>query len=1046
MRQRLTLVTFVAIILAASASARGEEAAAAPAGAEPQRSLLADRPVRFWPLVEDEVKADGTRDTSVLWPIYRRVDGPAAKALRVFPFWFASESATDRDRVAFPLVWSFVDKAEDRSTLVVAPLLFRRRQGDATAGTVFPLYWWRRSPRETSHVVFPLVWHASDAQLETSSTLVLPLYYHARRLEGSTRVLWPLLGTSDDACETRGQALSWLVRWTASKTEPATGAVGVGVPHLLGLYGRETGPGSSAFRVLSIGPEPLGASIVGGHSRADEDELHAFPVLFWKRGVDGGHLVVAPIFGRGESSSERWGMALPPLIRWERSKTTAGDGKDAAGIPGVLDICGDSREGERREVHGPTLFPGLGGGLALARFARHGPETTASHVFPVFWQRRSPEGGYLHVFPLYGQSREGTRETHWALTPLLRIMSDPGAHETEIDAPFPLVAWRSSEAEHHFRALPLVWWTKRASGEELGTVFPLAWLRKDATSVDRLLLPLYIDHEDLGAQKRTQVFLGPTYIRTRAPDLERDDVLFPLISRTREPGHDHERALPLYWHERDDRIGRETRIVFPIYWHGREGEREFTHILPFYGEHRDGERSVRRFFFGPVLMTSRFQEERGERARTDVLWPLGSYERAPGETHVRALPLFWHSENEKREEATTVAFPLVWRFRDRDRRTLIVFPFFAGEEEGASTTRSVLGPLYVYHREGAADAPTITHAPLWPLCAYTRGPDRTHVRALPLFWHESDRAAGTSRTVGFPLFWHARGPERATDVVFPFYASFERGERRTQLFGGPLYVRTRDGDARTDAVLWPLFVSSRHGDAVHAHAFPLYWYRSRGEGEDRSSSRVVFPLYWHFRQGLDAEQVHVFPLYRYAREGAYTRHTALYPLFYRGQGPGRSDAGFLWPLGKYASDGVESRYRFAPLVFGKSTPGEAYTLAPLLLYRHDARGQAVDDWQWRRLLAPVSVLSGGGERHVAVFGALVNVNTSAAKDYDVRILHKLVQVSNVKGERTRRFSPLFRYESSEAKKSVDFSLLGPVFRYVREGDRKEVRIFHFIRI
>src|SRR5207249_141459 len=157
------------------------------------------------------------------------------------------------------------------------------------------------------------------------------------------------------------------------------------------------------------------------------------------------------------------------------------------------------------------------------------------------------------------------------------------------------------------------------------------------------------------------------------------------------------------------------------------------------------------------------------------LWPLMAYERGPQRVHLRALPLFWHERAPHR--ATDATFPLPLNHQRRATRTqptLAPPPFRAGHDGAQTVAGPFLGPLYVYSRDGEGAQATVTHAPLWPLMAYERGPQRLHLRLFPLLWHE-------------------RAPGSATDVVFPLYVNHERGASRTQLFLGPLYVRTVDG-------------------------------------------------------------------------------------------------------------------------------------------------------------------------------------------------------------------------------------------------------------
>src|SRR5205814_1836067 len=111
--------------------------------------------------------------------------------------------------------------------------------------------------------------------------------------------------------------------------------------------------------------------------------------------------------------------------------------------------------------------------------------------------------------------------------------------------------------------------------------------------------------------------------------------------------------------------------------------------------------------------------------------PIVRYRSDPDRTSAHLFPLFWHERDRARDATTTVAFPLFWRFHDKEADTLLALPLYGHHEDAAGATPSFLGPLYVYSREGEGARAKVMHAPLWPLGAYERGPDRTHVRALP---------------------------------------------------------------------------------------------------------------------------------------------------------------------------------------------------------------------------------------------------------------------------------------------------------------------------
>ncbi|HVY60266.1 MAG TPA: hypothetical protein VHF22_01380, partial [Planctomycetota bacterium] len=463
MRRSLRLVLLLVLALAPTcASAAGVEESAAPAQAaatapaapapatrtaSDEAPVLADSAVGLWPLVSVERADDGTRKASVLWPLFRYESGPAGRRSSFVPLWWHSSDATARSTVAFPLVWSFADRTADTSTLVVAPLLGYRRVKDRSAGAVFPLYWWGSGGGESAHVAFPLVWRFSSEAARSSTTVVAPLWFDFRSGDETTRLaaplvywhdapggvadrvvfpfywsfeapgrssrtLWPLGGFADDEGATSGNALSYLVRWRRSKADPGTRGVDVGAPGILGFFSRSTSPGASATQVLHVGPPEAGVSLVGAWRSPAGSGFHAFPLVFQGRSGDERHLAVLPLFAGGGDARRAWGMALPPLVRWEGPADPAAPPDEprsqAAGVPGIFDLYRHESGAHGDETRAASILPFVGGGLPLAAWRRT-PEERRFHAFPLVYgcERERDGSGYAHVFPFYSDIHRG---------------------------------------------------------------------------------------------------------------------------------------------------------------------------------------------------------------------------------------------------------------------------------------------------------------------------------------------------------------------------------------------------------------------------------------------------------------------------------------------------------------------------------------------------------------------------------------------------------------------------------------------------------------
>lgn len=646
-----------------------------------------------------------------------------------------------------------------------------------------------------------------------------------------------------------------------------------------------------------------------------------------------------------------------------------------------------------------------------------------SLLLPLYWYtaRGTHYRRFISPLVLYSHNRRKKWWYLWWTAPPILFARSPGRSVSMV-LPF-FYHHRRASSQERILALPLLLsYFYRRPGTSEGMVGPLHY-RRDANRSHTVIFPLLWRFKNHRTQ-RSHTVVGNVFVRA-GPTSYNAGVL-PLVYFGKHRHGSHQIFWPFFWNQRDHQRGRITTQVLNAYFWRRGAS--FGHgLMPLYGYERryDAQGHVSsKLGILPLLYHANSRESRV------VVTPLGGYvhDRVAGRKTLVVGNVFWHRSSARVMWSvvpllwryagagvdTTVLFPLYWRFRPRRGwKTDLVLPVFAMLRK-RQRRLLVVGPFYHYERPGARSFG------LAPLLFVGVGKRLTYAHVFPLVWHKQNHERGTGFTVvgpafnvrqrhghtsgvfpvlwwgrkgparfgvGFPLVWYFDNRRRRsrTLVVGPFFhhqkrhtlhgglvpAVFwhaNRVERRYTVWSGPFLYRQR-GD-RKFGMLAPLLFVTRNGpnrwsmtlppvvhyrqDRYRAHLWtPLFGFgidRQRGSlygyvgpvGWSQSahrSAQVVFPLFWRFAdQRAKTETVAVPPLY-FGHRHRHGRTDVVPPLFiHRKHGPRR--AVVLFPLLWSFSDSAAKRRTLVvgPVYYWRRRSKVGSGFAPLVFVRKGSQG------------------------------------------------------------------------------------------------------------
>jgi hypothetical protein len=475
---------------------------------------------------------------------------------------------------------------------------------------------------------------------------------------------------------------------------------------------------------------------------------------------------------------------------------------------------------------------------------------------------------------------------------------------------------------------------------------PFFWYERDAALRRRFLMVsmLYWDVAEPGA---SQKLLLPVFYRWR----EEDRTLWvslPFVVSYRRPGEAWLSAGPFFRHAGEN---KSRTLLFPVFWRQeRRGGGTVTSAPPF-------------LFYG-------YRSRDGRKA--DAATPAGWYRRRGEKSSGMALNYWWSREPENGFETL---FPIYWRLKSPVDRLAVLVPFYYRREILAAPAAAAEG----------GPPPSRKWAGLFPVAGRAWGPELSSHHLFPLYYHSRREGGRVFVTLPFSRirrddrraghagpYFYSRDPDLNLRGVFPLWhrlSSADDYESRLQVLN--FFSRRENEDSfqtlfplyglwstpeRTQFVSWGAW-RRKSPDGDVGLAGPYYWKR---QGPD--TTRVFFPLYWHFWRAPDWKLDVFFPFYARYRDGD-TVVTAVPPVirrrtperstysllffYWRDQGAGRGSTS-LFPLFHYNYND-RRRMFFSPLAWTRrSASSREGIIPPVYWYRSgEAKRLFVFPLYWR---------------------------------------------------------------------------------------------------
>lgn len=707
---------------------------------------------------------------------------------------------------------------------------------------LWPLVNWYRAGEARGSRFFPI--YAEDRVDEATHNLNLLLFYwHGETAERSEHTLFPLFGR-----ETSKSDPEWSQNWFLLFLGGANFSSEITSHWLAPLYWRKwskTNPDFSQYRFL--------LALIGAVYDTDYANRWFFPFYFDKDSQTHNTWALWPFYGFSErhhddEASTRLDHVLWPLFRFNSSSNAESGGSHLLSFHFLL-------------------------GLFDHEYSTR-PETEDSPKR----QRDSTVAGWVlgKLFSIF----ETTRTDHWGGTRVVSLWNERVTEHFETSSP-------ERDDSANFTSLFASSWKNDETGaleESHSHLFPLYSSTTSTTEGDDLwiLTPLYRHQANLTENSSSHDLLLGLWSygsKGEGETLER-----------------HWRALPLLWFT--TRPDTKTHLVLPLYYHLADSENDYFHFIPFYGKNTEANgKATQTFILTPLYIGTR--DERTDLTRTDLLFPLISWEKSVNGSNSRFVP-FWNYTQRAGVTHWNSLFLVNRRYSEVESATLL-YPLWADRTiRGEGRLRSLL-PIVDFTRNlSSSSLPSGDEFTfLYPLSSFREEGDAYENWFFPFYWWRDD-AAGHSAKHFWPFFGVSRDSDAVTrSVIAPLFS----------------YGSNPDGTWSELHLLRPLFAKTHHQDLEHEENhlrfFPFFWWCDGvGPYNPWSTGWVLWPL-WRYEQ-RELGDVHAHSLFKL---GEYERSAdGLAEQFQ-----------ILHALYRYRRDGTHET-RSIPFLFRYETEGDRATL------------------------------------------------------------------------------------------------------------------------
>lgn len=441
---------------------------------------------------------------------------------------------------------------------------------------------------------------------------------------------------------------------------------------------------------------------------------------------------------------------------------------------------------------------------------------------------------------------------------------------------FPAYWYFANKYESKNILLPLYWQKKQFNPLDTlskSTIFPIYWSKASKFEHKNIVFPLLFSSSN---SKYKSFTLLPLFSVGHTPDLKKQHLDFGFIFwHLKSPERLINVVFPVWWsnkkyNEHDTII---TKSVFPIYWSVKSNQKNNLILFPLVFKLKDEYRS------------------------SISVFPLFSYKhwQKSNLSRFSITPLFWHFDHYNHEQQN-ILFPVYWNKKEISRYDTIrkntLFPIYWSTKSKYKTNRVVFPIVFSFNN------PNYKSFTLFPLFSVGRSPDfsKHHFNLLPIYWHS--KTSQRAIDVVFPV-WRSYQKYEAHDTIvkrtlFPLYWSKTSNNKSSQIVF-PLFFSLNDQGYKSLTVL-PLFSLGHSPNLTdhHFHIFPIYWHNKTNQHltklvlplwfsntkydvYDTVSHKTLFPIYWMVKSKSKSNRI-ILPL-AYSFKNKNRQSFTLFPLF-----------------------------------------------------------------------------------------------------------------------------------------------------------------------
>jgi hypothetical protein len=710
--------------------------------------------------------------------------------------------------------------------------------------------------------------------------------------------------------------------------------------------------------------------------------LLAWTTKWYQKGQEGRSYGWIPVFmwrNRGDHKTGNRLLALPLLLsgysRDDKADTTVGvfgllafysREKDDV-WRGLFPLVFDHQKKDFRRIIAPLIY------------FRRDKDSSASVVFPLFWQFSDKKAGTSHLtlLPFFHYDSWDNGRHARAFSLLGGYERNDDEHRRQLVLLTPPFYWRRDSVRDIDMLPPLYFhWKIHATGAR-GWVIPPVYVSKDREGLTAAVLPIFWAFHDEKTQAKTHVLLpiaayhwkpnyqagyfGPIYgwsHKTKDPNGGGWGLgIAPLVYAGRTGSTTYAVGLPFFAHMHDRVDGRSMTVVgpvfarkgkeggwdggvFPLIFAGKHGDRSYGYVPPLVFVKKSPESTTA--VVGPIFGQSSktgwrgglapilFFGKDGPREHQVVVPPLfiRTHDAEKQQTRMLVGGLFYHTRD--RNETTDVLFPLMY-LRQSPKSSLLLTPL--GGWSKTDKRETIVAGLY-----GQVSEPKRERMTRWlfPLFVHHTQPNYNVTVVFPLIWkiHEHDE----DDLAVFPFYWQIRSPSLRLEAAFPLFLHTKTKTSENVI--APLFWRRTLADGSQTMGLFPFFTYGKHaqgnGQFQHWLALPGAVYT---KNDAAGTQKLVIGPFFDTRRP-DGYTSGLAPLVFAWRNGTVSRALAIPLLFYR-QADTAADTDFnvVGPV-FWGHNGKSRQGGIAPLIFAKTNGDGTFraTLFPLFHFEQKKLG------------------------------------------------------------------------------------------------------------